>query len=61
MKFGQVIEYNKSNTFFKNHAQSRRLVPDLFLFLKKRYIRCKQLAFRSAALLKRDSDTDAFL
>ena len=61
MKFGQLIEYNKSNTFFKNYAESRRLVPDLFLFLKKCYMRCKQLAFRSAALLKRNSNTGAFL
>ena len=37
MKFGQSIEYNKKKFFFKNHAQSKaeRLVPDLFLFLKK--------------------------
>ena len=33
MKFGQLIEYNKRNIFFKNYAenQARRLVPDLFL------------------------------
>ena len=36
MKFGQLIEYNKRNIFFKNHAENeaRRLVPDLFLFFK---------------------------
>ena len=37
MKFGQVIEHNKRNTFFKNYAKNevRRLVPDFFLFFKK--------------------------
>ena len=33
MKFGQLIEYNKT-FFFKNHAknEAKRLIPDLFLF-----------------------------
>ena len=37
MKFGQVIEYNKGNIFFKNHAENEaeRLVQVLFLFFKK--------------------------
>ena len=37
MKFGQSIEYNKRNVFFKNHAESKawRLVLDLFLFFRK--------------------------
>ena len=37
LKFGQSIEYNKRNFFFKNHAQNmaERLVPDLFFFFKK--------------------------
>ena len=40
MKWGQLIEYNKSNIylqFFYNYAENeaRRLVPDLFLFFKK--------------------------
>ena len=37
MKFGQLIEYNKRNIFFKNYAENEasRLVPDLFLFFKK--------------------------
>ena len=37
MKFGQVIECNKRNIFFKNHAENEaeRLVLDLFLFFKK--------------------------
>ena len=37
MKFGQLIEYNKRNIFFKNHAKNEKegLVPDLFLFFKK--------------------------
>ena len=32
MKFGQLIEYNKRNIFFENHAENEagRLVPDLF-------------------------------
>ena len=32
MKFGQLIEYNKRNIFFKNYAENegRRLVADLF-------------------------------
>ena len=36
MKFGQFIEYNKTNIFFKNNAEAEtgRLVPDLFLFFK---------------------------
>ena len=36
MKFGQVIEYNKKNIFFKHHAENKagRLVPELFLFFK---------------------------
>ena len=31
MKFGQLIEYNKRNIFFKNYAENegRRLVADL--------------------------------
>ena len=37
MKFGQVIEHNKRNTFFKNYAKNEvgRVVPDVFLFFKK--------------------------
>ena len=37
MKFGQSIEYNKRNIFFKNYAENEagRLVPDLFLFSEK--------------------------
>ena len=37
MKFGQLIECNVVIFFFKNHAENeaRRLVPDLFLFLKR--------------------------
>ena len=37
MKFGQLIEYNKRNIFFKNYAENeaRRLVLDLFSFFKK--------------------------
>ena len=39
-QFSQVVEYNKRNFFFfffENHVEneSGRLVPDLFLFLKK--------------------------
>ena len=34
MKFGQLIEYNKRNSLFKNYAENeaRRLVQDLFIF-----------------------------
>ena len=37
MKFGQLIQYNKRNVFFKIHAENvaGRLAPDLFLFYKK--------------------------
>ena len=38
MKFGQVMKDNKVNIFFfKNHAENEpgKLIPDLFLFLKK--------------------------
>ena len=37
MKFGQLIENNVRNIFFKNHAENKtgRLVPDRFLFFKK--------------------------
>ena len=37
MKFGQLIECNKRNIFFKNHAEKERgrLGPDLFLFFEK--------------------------
>ena len=42
MKFGQLIEYNKNKYFFfKIHAENEagRLVPDLFLFFKKHFMR----------------------
>ena len=37
MKFYQLIEYNKRNTFLQKICRkwARRLVPDLFLFFKK--------------------------
>ena len=37
MIFGQLIEYNQRNIFFKNYAQNETssLVPVLFLFYKK--------------------------
>ena len=37
VKFGPLMEYNKRNIFFKIYAENetRRLVPDLFLFFKK--------------------------
>ena len=40
MKFGQVIEYSKINTFSsKNHEENEagRPVPDIFLFKKTLY------------------------
>ena len=41
MEFRQLIEYNQKMFFSKHHAENelRRLVPDLFLFFKKLYIR----------------------
>ena len=44
MKFGQLKEYNKRIFFFKNHAENESvgLVLDLFLFLKKSFIRGKR-------------------
>ena len=37
MKFGQVIEHNKTDIFLKKSCKNEavRLVPDLFLFFKK--------------------------
>ena len=38
MKFGHLIQHNKRNIFFfKNYAENEagRLVPDLFILLKK--------------------------
>ena len=37
MKFGQLIEYPKTNIFFKYYAENKawKLVPDRFLFFKK--------------------------
>ena len=37
MKLGQFIDYNKINTFFKNHAENEagRLVPHHFSLFKK--------------------------
>ena len=45
MKFGQSIEYNRRNFFFKNHAKNEagRLVPELFLFFKKALLKIKKL------------------
>ena len=44
MKFGHVIESNKRDVFVQNHAEyeAKRLVPGLFCFLKKPYMRSKQ-------------------
>ena len=38
MKFNQLVEYNKTNISFKNHAENEagRLVPELFLFFFKK-------------------------
>ena len=44
MKLCQLIKYKKRNIFFfKNYAEyeARRLVPDLFLFLKKAQYKVK--------------------
>ena len=39
MKFGQLIEYNKTNIFFKYHVENEvgGLVPDLLFFKKALY------------------------
>ena len=43
MKFGHLIENNKRNFFFDNHAENEagRLVPDFFLFFKRSLIEGK--------------------
>ena len=43
MKFGQLIECNVRNIYFKKHAENKagRLVPDLFLFFKKALYKVK--------------------
>ena len=56
--FGKLIEYNKRNIFLRNHAENvvGRLVPDLFLFLKKSLNEIKasglQLSFNTFTALK---------
>ena len=52
MKFGQLIEYKKRNSFFKNYAENevRRLVSDLFLFFKKINMRRKQVVCSSVSI-----------
>ena len=37
MKFGQLVEHNNLNIFFRNYAENEagRLLADLFLFFKK--------------------------
>ena len=51
MKFGQLIEYNKNDFFFKNHArnETRKLVSGLFVFFIKALYQIKssglQLSF----------------
>ena len=39
MEFGQVIDNNKRNSFFKNQAENEtgKLVPDLLVFKKALY------------------------
>ena len=43
MKFGQLIEYNKRDFFFKIHAKNEAgtLIPDLSLFFKKALYKVK--------------------
>ena len=61
MKFGQLIEYNKKNFFFKNHAENDagRVVPDFFLLYKKALCKVKtsgvQLGF---AIFRQPSNKD---
>ena len=37
MKFGQLLEYNVINIFFKSYAEdeAERLIPEFFLLFKK--------------------------
>ena len=44
MTFGQLKEYSKRN-IFRNHAENKagRLVPDLFCFLEKLYMKSAAL------------------
>ena len=43
MKLGQLIEYTKKKIFEKHYAENKaaRLVPDLFLFVKKAWYEVK--------------------
>ena len=54
MKFGQLTEHNKRNIALKNHVENEteRIVPDLFLFLKKALYEVKA----SGSFLKNTSD-----
>ena len=44
MKFGQLIEYNKRNIFFKNYTanEAGTVVLDLFLFFRKALHKVKE-------------------
>ena len=52
MKSGQLTEHQKKNIFFKNHAENEteRLVPDLFIFSEKLYLRLKQVVCSLASI-----------
>ena len=52
MKSGQLTEHQKKNIFFKNHAENEteRLVPDLFIFSEKLYLRLKQVVSSLASI-----------
>ena len=39
MKFAQLIKYDVRIFFFRNHADAGRLVPDIFCFLIKLYMK----------------------
>ena len=51
-KIAQLARYNMRKFFFKIHAENElvRLVPDLFLFFRKTYMKQKQVV--STLLLK---------
>ena len=44
-KCSQLIEYNKADLLFKNHAENEagRLAPDLFLFFRKPFYDVRQV------------------
>ena len=59
MKFGQVIDITREIFLFKNYAKNEveRLVPDLFLFLKKAWYEVKASGLQLSFNIFRESST----